>query len=79
MVFETNDLVENNKKVIRNKEVFEEVENEAKKKNDCLENVKKNLNLLEIVIENPECPESLKELQSKLLLLFKDYMRRGYY
>jgi serine/threonine protein kinase len=78
MLFETSDLVEKN-----NSEdltlVFSAIEIEARANNDTLDRVKKSLNLLEVAIEIPECPESLKQLQFELLSTFKDLLRRGYY
>ena len=79
VLLETNDLIERDKPGKEIPEVFLQIEAEAKKNNDNIEAVKRSLNILEVGVENPDCPDSLKQLQNDLLLSYKDFLRRGYY
>ncbi|OMJ66001.1 hypothetical protein SteCoe_37314 [Stentor coeruleus] len=79
MLIESNDAVERIKKKVDYVKFFLEVEGEVKKVEKDLDGVKKALNLLEIAVERPECPEVLKQQQHDMLVLYKDLIRREYY
>ena len=79
MLFETADMLENDKTCVDNMELWAEVENLAKVGNGSLQGIRKSLNYLEVAVEIPECPEEIKQLQHEILLAHKDFIRRGYY
>jgi hypothetical protein len=79
MLIESNEANGKIKKQVDYGKFFVEVEGEVKKAQKDLDGVKKALNLLEIAVERPECPEVLKQQQHDVLVLYKDLIRRGYY
>lgn len=79
-LFETADMLDKVVKIgCTDEELFEAFENEAKRSNGNLEEVKQSLIVLEVAVDLPDCPESIKQLQHELLLAHKDFLRRGYY
>lgn len=79
MLIETNEANDKIKKQVDYKSFFVEVEKELKKVHKDFDGVKKALNLLEISVERPECPEVFKQQQHDMLVLYKDLIRRGFY
>ena len=79
MLFETNDMLENDKTCLETGDLWADFENQAKIGNSSLEGIKISLNYLEVAVDMPECPEGIKQLQHELLLAHKDFLHRGYY